>query len=376
MAVGTYNFEVYTPDGQFVADITQLANAKRIVAGRNLAGEITFTVDMASLKAFAEQNNTTPRAILNEGVNEIRVKRDGVYLRQGGRIDWVGENHKPNEQSINKQTHVQCPGFLDMLTERYYEKKRVFTNVQVATIVWTVINEMQTASANFWHTAAAGVTAARATLGLTQGTLDTTIGTKTRTYEPGKPVKDILTQFTELVTTETDIEIDHEKAVHVRERMGSDKPQVVLAYGDNIVDYELPRDAKSIVNRAVTYGSGKGTENRVQSINQDTASQDGYRIRQSVHQRSSVQEEATLSEYGAGRVAAQKLPVTVPKILVDLTKNVSINDFWVGDRVTVQIIDPDASIEINGVYRVEAIELSISDEGEEYAMLTVSEWNE
>lgn len=365
--VAQYAFEVYTPTGTFVAELGGLATNRHIRVSRNESGEITFDLDTHQMKLLAAQYNTTTAGILAEGVNELRVRRNDTYLKQGGRIDYVLDKGS----GADKVTSVRVPGFLEMLADRYVETQRVFTATQAATILWTVINEMQTASTNFWATPAP--TAGRATLGITQGSLDTTIGTKDRTYEGGKSVKDILTQMTELSTTDTDIEITHTKALNVYERMGSNKPLLVFELGRNIIDYEVPRDATGLANRVISYGAGTGEAARVESIDQDTTSETTYKVRQHVLQLNSVEETATLSAHGGGYVAAAKDPITTPKITVDLSVDVDMGDFWVGDAVTVRIIDDDLPTAIDGLYKVEEIDLTIADNGTETAKLTLSE---
>lgn len=363
-----YDWEIWR-DGTFIADISGYATDRKVTVQRNGNGQITFGVDARQLRLFAESNNLTVHGILAEGRNEVRVKRNGTYLRQGGQIGHVSD---ALSESVHKQSTVTANGFLGLLEDRYLEKKRTFNNVQAATILWTVINEMQTGSANFW--AAPTPSGARATYGITQGSLDTTIGTKVRTYEPGKNVRDILVQMTQLITTDTDVEITYDKTLNVYERMGTDKPQVVFEYGRNILDYEIPRDATGLVNRAVTYGQGAGADVIVQSIDQDTDSQDLYQVRQHVIQMNSVSEEDTLSEHGAGRVAVSKNPLVIPRLTVDLQRDFTIADFWVGDAVTVRISDPDIPVEVDGLFRIEQIDLDIADNGTEKANLMVSSW--
>lgn len=360
-----WGFEIYSSSGAFLADLGGVATDRKLNVARNAAGSASFNADSRQLRLLAQSASTTSAGLLAEGRNELRIRKDDRYL-WGGQITHVSEA----SDGVGEDISVQAQGFLELLADRYLEKQRVFTGVEVATILWTVINEMQTASGNFWATPLPSAT--RATFGITQGSLDTTIGTKDRTYEPGKSVKDILVQMTELQTTETDIEIDYLKRLSVYERMGADKPRAVFELGRNILDYEIPRDATNLVNRAITYGQGAGTTSVVQSIDEDTASQDTYKVRQHIIQMSSVSEEDTLSEHGAGRVAASKSPVIIPKISVDLNRDVTIKDVWPGDRVPVRILDPDLGYQIEDTFRIEAIDLTISNEDTESANLSLS----
>lgn len=357
-----YTVEVYEPDGTFVADISRIATEKKVTAELNGAGSITFKVDPTQLKALADEYESTPAQLLGVGKNEVRIRRNDEYLRQGGQI----ANITPSYDDPGLGMEVQVIGFLDLLASRYYEKQKVHSGVQVSTILWTAINEMQTASTNFW--VATVPTAARATFGITRGN-NPTIATKDRTYESGKSVKDILVQMTEVQTTDTDIEIDHEKVFNVYERMGQDKPEIVFEEGVNFATYSAPYDTTALANRVLTLGDN----NSVQRMVQDTASQDTYKVRQHFQQFNSATENDTLDDHGRGYLAAAKDPLNVPDITVDLNGDVTIDDFWIGDSVTVRLSNPDLPYPIEGLYRIEQIELDITDENLESAKLTLSE---
>lgn len=358
-----YAFEVWNKSGTLLADLTGLATNRNIKAGRNEAEEITFDIDADALKAYADSIGTTPQSLLSVGANEIRVRRGTNYL-VGGRIDYYSTTLEDT-----RTISVKAVGFLSMLADRFLEKQRIFTATDAATILWTVINEMQTASANFWDTSVP-VTAAYADLGITQGTLDT-IGNKDRTYDTGKNVKDILVQMTELSTTSTDFEFTPEKVFNVYDRLGSDKPLIVFSYPHNILSGTVPVDGMGIYNRVVTFGSGLGDEARVQSIDQDTSSQINYDIRQRFLQFNSIQEEDTLSEHGEAELQVSKDPLEIPQIEVDLNDDITIDDFWVGDRVTVEIDDDAIPSTVSGLYRIERLDLTIGNEGQETAKLDV-----
>lgn len=372
MAVAPYSVEVWNPETGFVANLSELASNLKGNADRNDGGGYTFDLDTAQVRRLAESIDLTPGEILREGINEIRVARDGSYLRQGGQIAHVNDGQ--GEGEVEKRTQVQVKGYLDLLADRFIEKKKVISApTQVATILSDIVGEMESGSSDFWATPVP--TAARAGFGIVDGDLDLTIGTKTITYEPGTSVKDILVRETELIATECDVEIDYLKQLHIYKRMGENKDDVAFELGRNILSYDIPRDSTAMVNRAITYGQGTGSTNRVQSIDQDTDSQDaGYKVRQRIFQLNNQADSTTLSEHGAGQVRTAKSPIVLPKIRIDLNVDFNFNHFWIGDRVLMRIVDPDIPTQIEGAYRVEKIELERTDEGGEKVDLTVSEW--
>lgn len=364
-----YGFEVYSRAGALVADLSTLATNRKITIERNAPEKITFEVDSRELSEYASTNNTTGAQILSAGVNEVRVKRNaptGATYLCGGRIDYV----ETSGSGVDKTVNVTVNGFLNMFKDRFYEVQKVHTGVEASTILWTAINESQTASANFY--APTLPSAANCDFGVTQGTLDT-IGNKDRTYEVGKNVKDILVQMTELQTTATDIYFTYDKTFNAVVRQGSDRPGIVFETGKNIIDYKLPIDSQEISNRVITTGSGtEGGGTLVQSIVTDSNSQINYRVRQHVQQFNSISEETTLSDHGNGYLQATKDPLNTPEVSVLLGDDLNVTDFWVGDRVTVNITESDLLDDPSGFYKIEQIQLDISDEDEESAKLTLS----
>lgn len=366
--MAVYTLEIVNRNGGLVADLTGIATSRKFEVERNAAGKVSFEVDAKVLSDFALTNNTTGAAILAPGINEVRVKRGSTYLT-GGKITYI----ETTGSGENKTVSVHADGFLSLFKDRFYEKQKIFTAVEASTILWTVINETQTASANFYNSALEALpTAGDCTFGVTQGTLET-IGAKDRTYEIGKNVKDILVQMTELQSTSTDIYFTYDKVFHAVARQGSNKPGIVFELGKNVLGYKLPHDAQEIANRVITTGSGsQGAGTLVASVVADAPSQVNYRVRQRIRQFNSIDNTSTLDDHGNGLLQALKDPMNTPDITVDLNDEVTIADFWVGDRVMVRLEDPEIPHDISGLYRVEKINMTISDEELETATLTLS----
>ena len=364
MAYPKYTYEVYNRAGTQIADISQLVTSRKIRAGRNKAEDISFSMDADALAEYADSINTTAAQLLSVGVNEVRIRRGRNYL-VGGYISYYNASVDRTDRTLE----VKVSGFLNFFKDRYFEVQRSFPGVDAAQILWTVIDENQSGAATFWDTSVA-VNTAYADFGITEGTLDT-IANKDRTYEAGKNVKDAIVQMTEVSTATGDFEFSPEKVFSFYDRLGSDKPQLIFTYPHNIVGGDFPMDAQQIANRVMTVGSGAG-DTRVQAIDQDTSSQANYYIRQQFQQFNSVEETGTLSEHGMGYVQAAKDPLNVPEIEVDLNGSITASDFWVGDRITIRQEDTAIPSLVDGLYRVEEIDLNIDDNDGETARLSLS----
>lgn len=353
-----YAFEIWSPEGELVADLTGIATSRTIKAGRNEAEEIKFSVDADALKAVADGLFTTTANILSIGRNEVRVRRGDNYL-VGGRIDYA----VPTLSREDRDIAITANGFLNMFADRFVvipdgELTKVFTADDAAQILWDIIDESQSQGDN-WD------------FGVTQGTLQT-IGNKDRTYDRTKNIKDAIVQMTEVTTSSMDIEFTHEKVFNAYTRLGSDLPEVILRYPGNVLpSSKIPMDAKAIKNHVTVLGSGLGAQATVESIEQDVPSQINNKVRQKILQMNSVQEEDTLSDHGEAEIQAGKDPLILPQLSVDLNGTVSIEDFWVGDSVKVEIDDPAIPASIVGMHRIERINLTIDDEDGESATLTM-----
>lgn len=367
MAAPRYSFKVYSRTGTFIADLTGLATNRKFTVGRNESDNITFDLDSDELKRYADSLMTTPEAILSVGANEVRVYRTdragNPIALVGGRIDLYEDT-----ADADRTKSVTVRGFLDMFGERLLEKERVFTSEDAGVIAWTLIDESQTADSDFYSTPLPA--AANCDFGVTQGTLDT-IDDKDRTYEIGKPVKEAIVQLTEVTTSTMDFWFTPEKVFNVSTRQGSDKPLIKFSYPHNVLSLRIPTDASAMANRVQTLGTDDGAGNRLQSIDQDADSQINYRVRQRREQYNAIEESATLSEHGQAAVALRKNPIRVPDVSVDLNNDITIEDFWVGDRITIENEHPSLPA-LSGLYRIEQITVNISDNGNETADLSVS----
>lgn len=361
----SYSVELWNRAGSQIADITKYASGLSINAGRNKAEAISFELDAYAFADYAERINTNVAQLLTKKVTEVRIKRNDTYL-VGGFI--VGHNARVRNADI--KIAVRASGFLNFFKDRYFEKQRIFTNVDAAQILWTVIDETQSGSSDFYDTASATVDSANTDFGITQGTLDT-IANKDRQYDFGKNVKDAIVQMTEVQSETGDFYFTYDKTFNFVDRQGSDKPQIVFSYPGNILEADFPEDAGNLANRIISVGSGQG-ENLVYSIDQDTGSQANYYLSQDWQQFSSIEEQATLSEHGEGLLQAEKDPLNIPDIRVDLNGAVSIEDFWVGDRV--RIVEDSNAIpsETNGLFRIEELDLDVDENGHETAKLEIT----
>lgn len=367
MPAPRYHFKVYSRTGVFIADLTGLATSRKFTVGRNEPDQITFDLDSDELKRYADSLGTTPEGILLAGSNELRVYRrndaGSDIALVGGRIDLVTDSA---ESERSKSVTVR--GFLTMFNDRLFEVERVFTSEDAGVIAWTLIDESQTGSSNIYTTPLPDPD--NCDFGITEGTVEA-LGNHDRTYEVGKPIAEALKQLTEVGSFTMDFWFTPEKEFNVAARQGSDKPLVKFGYPHNVTSLDIPNDASAMANRVLTLGTDDGAGSRLQSVDEDEASQLNYQVRQRREQYNAIEVEATLSEHGQAAVALRKNPIRVPSLTADLTSGITIEDFWVGDRITVENEHPSLP-QLSGLYRVERINMTIEDNGKESADIEVS----
>lgn len=362
----SYQWEIYSSSGVLIADLGPLARNRQIKATRNGIEDISFDVDAAALNALANKLFTTNAAILGSGNNEIRVGRTNAagyktYLC-GGRIDY----HKSSVSAADKVISVTAHGFFSMLKDRFYEVARTFSATDYGTLLWTVVNETQTASANFY--AAPLPLAADCDFGITQGTVQT-IGNITITYDINKKVDDIVSEATKNNDLICDFSFSETKVFNVWQRLGSDKPTIIFEYpGGRILDStEFDLDAQALANRVTVSGQNAAV------IVEDAGSEATNKVRQYMLQSNSETSATVLTGQGKAYSSVAKNPLLLVAPEVDLNGSVTIDQFWIGDRITVRNNDSTIPVPAAGLWRVEALDLKIDENGMETAKLTLTQ---
>ena len=178
-----------------------------------------------------------------------------------------------------------------------------------------------------------------------------------------RDVKSIIQLYTYAQPVTYDFEITPDKVFNTYLQMGTFRPEIQLVYPYNIKTMRIPRSSDSLYNQIIGIGSGIGSE-RIQTIVKDIPSQIRYRVRENKVLYNSVIRQETLIENTTGELAQSlnvlELPtITVPADVLDL------DIVRVGDSIYVKCSGSTYNNDLDGMFRIYQMDISISDDRSE-----------
>jgi hypothetical protein len=347
-----YSFELWSPDGNLLADISGQAADRQIKKSRNEADEIKWTLDLNTFEDYCRKANVHPTTLLNVGSTEVRIRRGESYVT-GGQLIYA----KPRVTKSGAVLDVRAMGFLNLFAFRYTDAERIFTAVPATDIAWNLIDESQSLPNGDY--------------GVTRG-LVASVGSHDRTYRRTN-LKDALQALTRVQTAAFDMEFTHDKVFNTYAAMGSDRPDVVFEYPNNILDFENPKDATELANQVIALGAGIGDETVPVITANDPDAQIAYKLRQRVITTNGTDDsDGGVTDAAQAELSAWAWPFEVPVITVDGNIAPYYSDYGIGDRVRIKFNGYRLLEHINGMYRIEKTELSIDDNDNESVRIYTS----
>lgn len=347
-----YSIELVNSAGALLADLTGRARSRSVTISRNEADYITWQLDLDEFENYCRTSFIDPLALLINNSTEVRVKRLGSYI-SGGQLNYF----RPNISTSGNTIEIRASGFLNLFKDRYTDVNRIFTATQATTIGSTLITESQALSnGNF---------------GVTIGTL-ATVGVHDRTYTRMN-IKDALQNLTRVQTAPFDFEFTYNKVFNTYAQIGSNRPEIVFSYPNNIISVSIPNDGTSVANEVIALGQGFGTESGAVVKVDDVNSQLNYKLRQKIITSNGTDNSDNgLTDAANAELAAWSNPFEIPEITVNGNVAPFVTDYHIGDRVAVSFSGYSMLKHINGLYRIERIELTIDDDDNETIRLSLS----
>ncbi len=351
-----YHFELWSPAGQLLLDLAGRAKNRRIILSRNEAEDVTWQIDLREFERVAGKLGKTPDELLKAGQTEFRVRRGQNYLC-GGRIFYRNVRITPDSADIE----IRGFGWLQLFAHRYVGFGAPYSFTQKAGNVIAAEMISQSQQGVYMND-----------FGITIGTLPTLTGTPhDRTYE-NKQIKEAVKELTQLQSGPFDFEFTHDKVFNTYTSIGSDRPDVVFELPGNIRSLESPLDATRLANEVYFYGAGNGADVQLKAYDSDPNSEITYDVFQKFIQDSSISTQDNADKHVTAEVAAYGWPFEVPSIEVDGNRSPFIGDYGIGDRVNVRVRQVETLAHINGMYRIEKIDLSIDENDNEKVKLYLS----
>lgn len=198
--------------------------------------------------------------------------------------------------------------------------------------------------------------------------------TRERNYEL-QNIKDAIMDLVALEDDNFDFEFTHNRVFNIYGQKGSEKRELSLEYPGNISGLEITQSAAELANKIQNIGSGIGDE-RIEVWATDRLSREKYGTRESIVTNNNVSLTETLTAQAEGLLNNQKdiartLSITVEDGSIN-PSNLQTGDvipFKVGPRL--QTHGYTIIKELEGWYRVKAIQLSVSQDAVENMNLTL-----
>jgi hypothetical protein len=293
----------------------------------------------------------------------IRPGQKELFIYRGGVLVWGGEIQTRRTDVGGQDAGtiaVTAKGFLALMGYKVIgtiASPRTFSNEDLSTIADTIRSETQTGT--------------NEDLGVEAGALATSRdGDRTYKYENARQALEGLSNSR--VIDGIDIDVDANKQLSASyPGKGHDLEDVVFEWGVNITSYSYIDDATELANRIVVVGKENGASTPVVVRDGPTFLQEDYGVRVDVISRSGVTDTTTLAEWGDKELEKRQQGRQILGLRTKGNQAPLLGSYDVGDRVRVRIkygID-----DIDGLYRITAINVRITDTDEEDVELQFGE---
>lgn len=352
-----YSFELWSPAGVLLADLSGRAMNRQIIQSRNEAEIINWTLDLNDWEQYCRAINQHPRNLLITGQTEVRIRRQGKYLC-GGQLIYAYPHISPNGQTLD----LRATGFLDLFADR----------VTGTTTSGTVQETWVTTDGGLITGGLIMQSQAKTNgdFGVTLGSIATT-GVHDRNYQTAI-IKEALQDMTKVQTNPLDFNFTYDKKFNTYASIGSNRPDVIFEHPNNILDIGVPNDATGLANVIVARGQGSGSTVASYEAN-NVSAQTQYKLREKIITSNATDNSDNgLTDAANAELATWANPFEIPNLLIDGNVAPFITDYGIGDRVRVRVKNFRTLEHIDGMYRLEQTVLNIDNDDNEQIIAKVS----
>jgi hypothetical protein len=363
-----YEIELWSQSGSRIADISALCFDRKYTMQRNEAEQLTFSLNLFAFENYCKNNlgGADPSVIIKPYVTDVKVKRAGQYLF-GAQVvelsfDLASDYSRAGESGGGMQANgqdyrvtVSCTGYLNFFKDRYITKTYSATErTSIATDMLTTTQAQTNGSV--------GVTIASGqyTTGLVAD----------RTYQKDN-IKLKLQELAALSDSPFDFQFTYDKQFKTYQKIGARRQDVSYIYGGplgNVMGFSMVRSGINLFNKVYGIGSGFGAD-QLLSTQIDSASQLNYYLREKIEQYNSVVIQSTLDQNTTTAVALAKDILELPKITLN-GKQLPSTFLSVGDRIPLKVQAHTWLASVNGLYRIEQMDVIIDENDFEQVDLT------
>ncbi|WP_427007202.1 hypothetical protein [Pseudarthrobacter sp. H2] len=361
-----YEIELWSAGGSRIADISALCFNRSYSMQRNEAETLTFSLDLFAFENYCLTNlgGINPRTLIDPYVTDVKVKRAGQYLFGAQVVDvsfnLAEDTSKPGFGGGMAQSGAQsyivtvtCTGYLNLFKDRYVSK--TYTATEATSIATDLLTTTQAQT--------------NGSVGVTNAVSQYTTGViRDRTFQRDN-VKLKIQELTTLIDGNFDFAFTWDKKFQTYSKIGARRTDLKFIYGgplSNVAGFQLSRSGINLFNKIYGLGSGFGVD-QLQSTQVDVTSQLNYYLREQIQQFNSVSIQTTLDQNTTAAVALAKDILELPKITIT-GKELNTNFLSVGDRIPLEVKNHTWLSNINGLYRIEQMEVDIDENDFERAI--------
>jgi hypothetical protein len=348
--ISKYEFELWI-NGVQVGDITKLVQNKHFELLRNGSEQLSFSMSLSAFEKYCADLGSTPQAVLEAYVTDIRVKRNGSYYFG---VHVVDMQYNLDQSGITVE--VKATGFLDLFADRYVSK--IYTQTERVAIALDMI-----ATTQLGHTSN--------NFGVVPGAAQYSTSLLSNRDYTDQNVRDALVNFTNLSDGNFDFRFTYDRKIETFQQIGSLRTDTKFTYPYNISSGKVTHTATSLYNYIIGIGSGFGIE-ALRTETADPTSRGNYKTRQRIVSFNSNSEQQTLDENTYAYLQRVKNILELP------TFNVSgaladLGIIGVGDRIQIEVAGHPA-LPLSGYYRIEKMSVTLDQNDAEDIAITVDNY--
>jgi hypothetical protein len=358
MSSTRYTFELWTKDGNRIADITALCHSRSYTITRNDAEDFSFDIDLFALEAYCASINENPLTFITPYETNVRIKRGDDYVLGGEVVDaplQLGTDQTMSQgqgssgaQTFNPTITVTGKGYLNLFKARYVTN--TYNGNERCFIARDLIARTQAVP--------------NGDVGVTMGPqqYDTGIEDTERSYSQ----QNVATGIQNLTTLQDgtfDFAFGADKVFSTYQMIGSPRTDLQLRWGDdqgNFSGMYLDRTATSLYNEVIGVGDGFGAD-ALTTTQDDIESQRNYYLRQDIKQYNGVTEQPTLDGNAARDLALEKGLLQIPQITITSKELEGIPFLGIGDQIPLRFVNHPYLNPLSGTYRSDKMVVDIDD---------------
>lgn len=351
--IGPYEIEILAADNKIKANLTGSATDLIFSLIRNRPEEISLSVPLITLKELAANLHESVPNLLQTGIQTIRIKRKGVIICAGQLDYWEVDFTDPTKPIVKVKAH----GWLSLLGYRIFSGE--YTTKDANFIIRDMITQTQALG--------------NGDFGMTLGASASGTNSYANKKFENKNIKEAIIEFTE-EDSGPDIQFTWDKVLNIyHPGMGTARNDIVFTMPGNTINIGISSDSTRIVNSLLARGKGYGDVN-VNTTIDDATSKTTYKLRNSVKDYPDLDIDP-LTKAAQGEVAFFKDPLVLHTIKYSGHEPScpEIGTFGLGDRVRVAVYAlPLLSDQLNNVFTIDKITVTLKDNGEEIIELEVN----